>query len=211
MVFAARRSYTSAVRATRSSRPPGFGRARFARTAVGACFVAGTGVLSLIGIVAPSRFGQPGADTLRSGWPLAALVALVAITSAVAFLRITRLVWAVRRIAEPYQRPLEELPEFDEVAEALATSPAPLRTPYAISFVWGPALAAIIGTTFAFSTAYFVVDAVLGRFQVGWAHPIYAVAFAALSWFVFLIAGGRLATWRLAASVHKEVTSGYPA
>ena len=165
----------------------------------------------MIGILSPSQFGQPGADTFRSGWPLLVLVVIAGLAVAFAVVRRSALSWAFARVREPFVRPLESEPRFEEAAEALAACPAPLRGRYAVSFSWGPALAAILGGTFAFSCAYFLVDAVLARFQVGWAHPAYAAAFALFSVFVFTLAAGRLATWRLATSVHKEVATGYPA
>jgi hypothetical protein len=53
------------------------------------------------------------------------------------------------------------------------------------------------------------VDAVLARFRVGWGQPLYALVFAGASVLVFATLAGRLATWRFAMSVHKEVTTGY--
>ena len=210
MVLAVRRAYVAAVRARRAARPPDFSRSRFARRATSRSFVAGCGLLALIGIFAPGRFGQPGADTLRSGWPLWVLGAVVVSVVVAAFWRRRELMWALQRLREPFMRPLTEEPTFDEAADALAACPGPLRVRYAVSYSWGPAAAAVLGATFAVSCAYFVVDAVLARLRVGWAHPVYAAGFAALSLVVFAVAAGRLTTWRLATSVRKEVTTGYP-
>jgi hypothetical protein len=171
--------------------------------------VAGVGLLSAIGILSPSQFGQPGADTFRSGWPLIVLVVIAGIAVASALVRRSELAWALARVREPFVRPLEGEPRFEEAAEALALCPAPLRGRYALLYSWGPAGLALLGGIFAFSCAYFLVDAVLARFSVGWAHPAYAVGFAVASLFVFALAAGRLATWRLATSVHKEVATGY--
>ena len=171
--------------------------------------MAGCGLLAVIGIVAPQRFGQPGADTLRSGWPLWGLVVIAVLVLGIAFVRRAELLWAARRLREPFVRPLAEEPGFEEAADALAACPAPLRARYALFYAWGPAVAAVLGATFAFSSAYFVIDAVLARLNVGWAHPLYAAAFALLSLLVFAVAGGRLTTWRVATSARKEVTTGY--
>lgn len=172
--------------------------------------MAGCGVLALIGIFAPEGFGQPGADTLRSGWPLWAVAALALWAAFTAFIRRDGLLWGMRRIVEPFRRPLVEEDGFDEAADSLAACPAPLRARYGFSYVWGPAIAAVFGVTFTFCCAYFLVDAVLARLAVGWAHPLYAAVFAALSLTVFALASGRLVTWRVAASVRKEVATGYP-
>ncbi len=138
------------------------------------------------------------------------LLAVVAIALGYGIVRRAQVRWAFERAREPYVRPLEEEPGFDEAVEALAECPAALRTRFALSWVWGAVAWAIVGGTFAFSTAYFLVDAVLARGRVGWQQPVYAVVFALLSLAVFAATAGRLATWRFAASVHKEVATGYP-
>ncbi len=61
----------------------------------------------------------------------------------------------------------------------------------------------------ALSTAYFVIDAILARFLVGWSQPLYALVFLCLSLTLSYLAAPKLSTWRVAASVHKEVTTGY--
>ena len=180
-----------------------------ARSAFGGSFLAGTGILGSIGILAPARFGQPGADTLKTGWPLLVVVALVLSSALVAVSRRAEIGWLCARLREPFLRPLEEEPYFGEAVEALGACPGFMRARYALSWVWGPAAAAVAGGTFAFSSAYFLIDAVLARGRVGWAQPLYATAFALLSLLVFAAAAGRLASWRFAASVHKEVSGAY--
>jgi hypothetical protein len=182
---------------------------RFARRAFAGVFVAGLALLALIGVVAPSNFGQPGAATARSGWPFFVLLAAMAGTCAYGTARWKELSWLVARLREPLMRPLNEHPRFDDAADALASCPPPLRVRWALIYVWGPLLWALAAGTLAFSSAYFIVDAVLARGRVGWAQPLYALVFAVLSVLVLAASAGRLATWRFAVSVHKEVTTGY--
>jgi hypothetical protein len=209
MVLAAHRAYAQVKRATRAARPPRVARVRMARRALGGTFVAGTGVLGLIAVVSPGNFGQPGATTARTGWPFYLLIALISCCILLGVINRAQLVWLGSRLREPLLRPLDDHPSFSDAADALAACPGPVRMRWAIGWVWGPIAWAVAGTTFAFSSAYFLVDALLARFRVGWAQPLYALAFAALSLFVFALAAGRLSTWRFAASVNKEVTTGY--
>jgi uncharacterized membrane protein YdcZ (DUF606 family) len=209
MVLAARRSYVAAKRATRAARPSRIARARFARRAFGVAFVAGLALLAFIAVVAPSNFGQPGAATARSGWPFFLLLGLIGAVVAYAAFHWKRIAWLGQRLREPLVRPLNELPGFEAAADALASCPSPLRLRWSLNYVWGPLLWALAAGTLAFSSAYFVVDAVLARGRVGWAQPLYAVVFGLLSIAVLAGAAGRLATWRFAMSVHKEVTTGY--
>jgi hypothetical protein len=210
MVVAAHRSYVALKRATRAARPGRINRRHFARGAFAGSFVAGVAVLGTIGLLAPSNFGQPGAATLRSGWPSVALAALVAACVGYGVIRRRHLAWLLARLREPLLRPLEEHRSFAEAVDALAACPAPLRLRWAIGWVWGPIGYVVAAGTLAFSSAYFFVDALLARGRVGWGQPLYALIFAAGSVLVFAAAASRLATWRFALSVHKEVTSGYP-
>jgi hypothetical protein len=199
----------TAARLTRAARPPDLRRGQRARRALAASFVAGAGILGCIGILDPGRFGQPRADTLRTGWPLLAVVGLVLAAAALGVSHRGLIGWLFARLREPFTRPLEQEPHFDEAVEALAACPAPLRLRYAVAWVWGPAAGALAGGTFAFSSAYFLVDAALAGFRIGWEQPLYAVTFALLGLAVFAAVAGRLASWRLATSVHKEVSTGY--
>jgi len=209
MVLAARRTYSTAKKATRATRPRHIARSTFGRRCLLCCFVAGVVVLSVIGLASPGQFGAPGSSTLRTGWPSLALLGLALAGLLLALARRRHLVWLVSRIREPYVRPLEEYPGFEDAVAALQSCPAALRTRYAISFVWGPIAWAVLGCTCAFSCAYFVVDAILARGRVGWAQPVYALVFALLAWFLFAATAGRFATWRFATSAHKEATTGY--
>jgi hypothetical protein len=211
MVLAGSRSYSILKRLVRSARRRDLGRASFAARCLTASHAAGSSLLALIALGAPSNFGRPGASTLHTGWPSVTLLLMVAAGVVLAVTRRSQLAWLGARIREPYARPLTNEPGFDEAADALAACPRPLRTRFALSWVWGPVLWAVVGGTFAFSSAYFVVDAILARGSIGWAQPVYALAFALLGGVVFWLAAGRLGSWRFAASVYKEVSSGYPA
>jgi hypothetical protein len=211
VVLAAGRAYSSAKKATRAARSRHVARGTFGRRCFAGCFTAGVIVLGGIGLASPAQFGQPGASTLRTGWPSIALLVLVVGGLLLGVARRRRLVWLLDRVREPYVRPLEDHAGYDDAVDALQSCPAALRTRYAISWVWGPMAWAVLGCTFAFSAAYFLVDAILARGRIGWAQPLYAIGFALLSWGVFGAAAGRLTSWRFAASVHKEATTGYPA
>jgi hypothetical protein len=211
MVLAAGRAYSSAKRLVRATRPRRIDRVAFARRAFGGSFASGILVLGLIALASPARFGQPGASTLRTGWPSIALLVAIGLCLLAGLARRRHLLWLGGRVREPLLRPLEEVSGFYDAVEALEACPAPLRTRFALSWVWGPVATAVLGGTFAFSAAYFVVDAILARGRVGWAQPVYALAFTAASLVVFALGAGRFATWRVAASVHREATTGYPA
>ncbi|MFN2488826.1 MAG: hypothetical protein ABR529_03620 [Actinomycetota bacterium] len=137
------------------------------------------------------------------------LLVIIGLCLAYGALRRAELRWLAARVREPLVRPLEEEPHFDDAVETLESCPAPLRMRYAIAWVWGPIAWAVVGGTCAFSAAYFVVDAILARFRVGWEQPLYGAVFGVLSVIVFAGAAGRLATWRFAASVYREATTGY--
>ena len=210
MVRAARRAYSDATRWIRAGRPPTFNPRRFALRATAGAFVGGTIVLGAFGLLTPARFGATGARAFRSGWPALALLALVAAAVLLVLIDARRLRWLVARVREPWRRPLDDDPNFAGAVEALASCPAALHTRFVASYVWGPAVLGVLGTMFGFSSAYFVVDAILARFSVGWEQPLLAVGNALLSVIVFWAASQRLSTWRLAASVHREVATGYP-
>lgn len=208
MVIAGQRAYADAVRWIRSARPP-IRRVRFARTAVRASLLAGMALMSLIALADPNRFGSPGSRTLRTGWPSAVVIGVLAGCVLFALLRRREIISAVARVGEPYRRPLSELPSFDDAADALAACPGAFKTRFAVLWVWRPLALVVLGVTCAFSTAYFVVDAILARGSVGWGQVLYACVFLAASLGVFALSAPTVSTWRLAASVFKEVTSGY--
>jgi hypothetical protein len=208
MVIAAQRAYSDAVRSIRGARPP-VRRGRFARKALRASLVTGIALMSLIALADPNRFGFPGSRTLRTGWPSAVVIGLLAGCALLALVKRREITSAVMRVAEPYRRPLSELPTFEQAADALAACPAAFKTRFAALWVWRPLALVVIGVTCAFSTAYFIVDAVLARGSVGWGQVLYAAVFFIASLCFFALSASTISTWRLAASVFKEVTSGY--
>jgi hypothetical protein len=211
MVIAARRAYSDATKWIRSSRPShirGWNRAGilFVNS-----FLAGILLLGVIGTLAPSRFGSPGARAFSSGLPSLALIGIVALCGMFAFIRRREIVWAVRRLREPARRALREDPAFEGAVNALEACPRPMQSRFALFWVWGPAAVFVLGGVFAFSAAYFVIDALLAGFSVGWEQAALGVANALASLMIFRLAAARLATWRLALSVYRSATEGYPA
>jgi hypothetical protein len=207
MVLAARRAYTEAVRWLKASRPRRIDSGRFALRCFGGSLVAGIVVLGALGLLSPSSFNVPGSRALAGKWTLA-LAGLVALCALILLARLSHLRWLFARIREPFVRPLGTR-HFEGAADALAACPAALHSRWATSWVWGPALVAVAGVTFAFSCAYFIVGAVLAGGRIGWGNPIAAGLNALLSILFFALAATRLSTWRLAVSVHREVTGRY--
>jgi hypothetical protein len=211
MVIAARRAYSDATRWIRSSRPRrlhGWNRAGilFVNS-----FLAGVLLLGVIGILAPSRFGSPGATAFRSGLPSFALIGIVALCGMFAFIRRKEIVGGVRQLREPAQRAFREDPAFEGAVNALEACPGPMQSRFALFWVWGPAALFVLGGVFAFSAAYFVIDAVLASFSLGWEQAALGAGNSLASVAVFRLAAARLATWRLALSVYRSATEGYPA
>lgn len=209
MVIAAHRAYSDAIRWIKAAQPRRVEGWRFARRAFGGSFAAGCGVLGVIALLAPSRFGEVGTTTFRTGWPALALVAVIVVVLLLALSRRSRISSLIRRIREPFSRPLSEHPSFEGAAGALSACPSALKTRFAVGRVWGPVALGVVGATCAFSTAYFFIDAILALGAVGWIQPLYAGFFVVLGLMTFRIAAPRLATWRLAASVYKDATTGY--
>lgn len=206
----ARRAYKEAVGWIRAARPRRIDVGRFAGRAFGGSLCAGLVVLGALGLVAPGSFGGPAVGTVAGrGWPALALAGLVAVCLLIALAGRRHLGWLAARIREPFVRPLRENPSFEGAAAALAACPDPLRTRFALSWVWMPAGLAVAGVTFAFSAAYFVVDAVLSRGQIGWGGGLLLAVNAALGLLAFRVGAVRLATWRVAAGAYREVTGRY--
>jgi len=210
MVIAARRAYSDATSWMRSARVAKIAKWGFARRAFVSAFVAGLIVMGLIGLVAPANFGAPGTDTFGSGWPLPALIGVLVAAAFYVFTKRTGVRKILDRLREPWLRPLNEHEAFEGAANALAACPDLLKNRFAVTWVWGPIGWLILGTMFAFSAAYFLIDALLARFGIGWQQAIYAGTSVLLSFVAFRMAAKKLATWRFAASVYKEFTSGYP-
>lgn len=210
MVLAARRAYRDANRWMKGSRARGPAAWRLTRSAFWGTLLAALGVMALIGVVAPSGFGLPGRNTLRSGWPSLVLIAIVLACLLYALLRRDQIAWLVRRAAEPFRRPLTEHPAYDPASGALSSCPAFFQIRFFVAWVVAPTgLAALAGIA-AFSVAYFIVDALLARFRVGVGHPVFAIANAWAGVLLFRLAAARLSTWRLGLSVYKSVRTGYP-
>ena len=209
MVMASRRAYRDTVKWVRSARPRRFGRSRYAERALGATIAAAVPILGLIALASPASFASPASNTLRSGWPLYVLLAVLGASFLYLFSRLSHIRWAFARLREPFVRAPQGDERYEGAADALAACPAPFRTRFALWWVWGPAVVALLGVTAGFSATYFLIDAILARFNVGWEHPVLAIANLVLSFVLFALVSGRLATWRLAVAVHRSVTVGY--
>lgn len=167
--------------------------------------MAGIPILCVIALLSPTSFGAPGSNTLRSGWPLYLLLGLLAASLLMLIARARHVKWAIQRIREPFVRSFAGDPRFEGAADALAECPAPLRTRFALGWVWGPTAVAVVGVVGAWGCAYFLIDAVMARFEVGLGHPIFAAVNGAVGLFAFRLGAARLQTWRLAVSVHRTV------
>ncbi|HZK52332.1 MAG TPA: hypothetical protein VFD47_12305 [Actinomycetota bacterium] len=209
-------AYSDAVKWTKLGRPRRLNRASF----VGRCwqnsFVAGAIVLGIIGLLSPSTYGQTRGfsaqgqiGALGLGWPGLALAGTVLFGLVYAFLHREGIRWTVVRVIDPWRRPLQENPNYEGAVGALDASSDANRTRYVWRFVYKPLILAVLATFFAFSSAYFLVDATLAQFQVGWQQPVLGVANSIISALLWRLAAVGLSTYRLAASVHKTVSTGY--
>lgn len=206
----ARRAYRDAVGWIRAARPARIDAGRFAARAVGASFGAGLLALGIAGLIAPATFGDPAVGTAAGrGVPALVLGGLVVATLAAGVWRGRHLLWVARRVREPLARPLEEHPSFEGAAAALAACPEALRARFALTWVWGPGALAIAGVTFALSAAYFVVDGILARGQLGWGQWLLLAANFILGASAFRLAAVRLSTWRVATSAYRDATGRY--
>lgn len=204
------RPYHDAVAWMRSRVPSGRARSAIASGALGAALVDGLLLMSLIGLVSPASFGVSGGRAFGSTTRTVTLVAVAAACSVWLVLHLRTHRWVVARAREPFRRPLEDDPAFAGASGALAAARSPLKTRFAFGWMWLPALAVLGAGAAALTTAYFLVDAIIARFEVGWQQPVFAGANLVLAWVLFRVAAGRLAVWPLAVSVHREATTGYP-
>lgn len=209
MVLAARKRYSDTVAWMRSRVPPRRDRASLAWRSLGGTLTGSLLLLGVIGVLSPARFGSQGSRAFGSGWPTIALVALVAASGAWAVARRRTLAWLIARAREPWRRPLTGEPAFDGAAGSLASVPGSLQTRFALSWVWGPAAAALLAGATCLSAGYFVIDAILARGEVGWQQPVLAAANLALAWIALRASAGRLAVWPLAVAVHRDATGAY--
>ena len=204
------RAYRDAVAWMRSRVPSPPARAAVATGALTAGLLDGLLLMSLIGLLSPASFGGSGSRAFGS---TSRALTLAAIAGACGLWFVTRLRthrWVVARAREPFRRPLEEDPAFAGAAGALGAARGPLKTRFALGWIWLPALAALGAGAAALTTTYFLVDAVIARFQIGWQQPVFAGIGLVVAWTLLRALAGRLAVWPLAVSVHREATTGYP-
>lgn len=208
MVVAARRAYNDAIRWIKRARPPRLRAWRLARRLFRICFLGSLLVLGAIGLMTPAKFGSPRS---RPGGGLEwwVLAGLMAVCLAWCLSRRRAIQSGASRLAEPFRRPLDRFEPFEPMVHALLAAPAALRTRFAVAWVWGPAAAVAVAAFLAASAAYFLVDAILARGEVGWEQPVLAALNATASLLLLRLVAKRLATWRLALSVHREVTGSY--
>jgi hypothetical protein len=216
MARAGRSAYSDAVQWTKLGRPQRLNRATFARQCWQNSFIAGVIVLGIIGFMSPSTYGQTRGFSSRGqigalglGWPGLALAGLVLFGLIYAFVHRTGIRWTVDRVIDPWRRPLAENPSYEGAVGALGASSDANRTRYLWRFVYKPLALAVLATFFAFGSAYFLVDATLAQFQVGWQQPVLGVANSIISLVLWRIGAVGLSTYRLATSVHKTVSTGY--
>lgn len=205
----ARRDYANAVRWLRTTRPRHIRLGALSMRCFGGSFLAGTFVIGLIAFVSPGSFGVPGRRVLSSGVWTWALIGAVAVAALGLLANRRRVTWLYRRIREPYRRPFAGEDAFEEASNALAQCPDAMQTRWAVSWIYLPTALAVAGVTFAFSTAYFVISAILSGGRISWMEPTLAGINAALSLAAWSLGAVRLSTWRLAVAVHREVTGRY--
>jgi hypothetical protein len=209
VVVASGRAYFELIQSMRSARPSGMDVWLRARRHFASSLIAGTLVLGLIGLFVPGSFGPPQTTAFGNGWPPKVLGGLLILCAILLGVRIGRIRAATMRAAEPWFRPLYENPAWPGASAALAACTAGSRARFALAWVWGPVAIMVLACTFSWSTAYFVVDAILAGGRVGWGQPLYAVGFAGLSILTWRTIEVRLATLRLAASIHREVAGAF--
>ncbi|MDQ3752153.1 MAG: hypothetical protein M3333_04605 [Actinomycetota bacterium] len=192
----------------RSARPPGMDLWLRARRDFSSSLITGTVVLGLIGLLDPESFGAQSSAFAR-GWPTTFLAGLLTLCAALLATRFGRIRRAAVRAAEPWFRPLYESPAWPGASGALAACSAGSRARFAFGWVWGPAALVVVACTFSWSTAYFAIDAILSGGRIGWGQPLYALGFALLSLVTWRLVEVRLATWRLATSIHREASEAY--
>jgi protein-S-isoprenylcysteine O-methyltransferase Ste14 len=202
------RAYSNANRWMKAARHRIQG-GRFAMRSFAGAVVAGLLTLGFVGIVAPNSFGPSTTGRLERGPALWGLLALVAINALIAVARARYLRGLYIRLREPFVRRISYDSHFEGAADALADCPAPMRTRWAMRWIYVPALLVVAGFFFAFSAAYFGIGAILSLGAVGWGTPIIAAANVVLSLLCFRAAATRIATWRLAVSVYRDVTGSY--
>jgi hypothetical protein len=193
----------------KSARPARIDSTSFAFRCFGGSLLTGSIVLGVIGLIAPSTLGIPGARPLGNRTASLAVGAVLLVSLAILAARRAHLIWLLQRIREPYIRPLTEDPHFEPAADALAQCSDTWQSRWATAWIFLPGSLAAVGVLFAFSSAYFVIDAAATLARVGWEQPVLAGVNAVLSIVCFGLGARRLSTWRLALSVHREVGGRY--
>ena len=205
MVIAAGRAYQDLIRWIKEARPRTLVAWRLARRLFGTSVLGSAVLLGAIGLFTPARFGSPGSRP-RGGPEWWALAGLVAVCLVLLLLRRSNMRSGVTRLRETFGDTLQEHPSFEPAVSALDSCPAALQTRFALGWVWGPLAAGTLAVIFGTSSVYFVIDAILARFSIGWQQLLLAAVNAALSLIVFRLAAKRLSVWRLSYSVHRSVT-----
>jgi hypothetical protein len=204
------RVYSNANRWMKAARTP-IRASRFAVRAFGANLVAGLLLLGIIGILAPESFGPTTSGRLGRGPALVGLGALILMCAALALVRYRYVRGLYARIREPFVRRMSYDSHFEGAADALAECSDPMKSRWAMRWIYVPAIYVVAGVFFAFSVGYFAVGAILSLGKVGLGTPILAAANTVLSVLCFRVAGPRLTTWRLAVSVYRDVQGSYSA
>ncbi len=205
----ARRAYSDAAAWMASRVPRGRARAGVASAALGSLLIDSTLLLSVIGLVSPASFGASGSRPLGNTVRALALLGIAGACAVWLARHFGTHRWAVRKAREPFRRPLEDDPAYPGASGALSAARPPMQTRFALAWIWGPAVAAVGAAAASLTTAYFLVDAVIARFEVGWQQPLLAAGNLLLAWLLLRVSAGRLAVWPLAVSVHRAATTGY--
>jgi hypothetical protein len=139
---------------------------------------------------------------MRSGWPWFLLLVLVGTCLLVLGMRARRwrAIWRHLKHGDPAT---DEA--VDNCSATLEAGPPWAQTRFALSWVWGPVVVMAIAAAFALSTAYFAVDAILARFEVGWQQPLLGVVDAVIAFVLFLSCAPRGARVPLAYRAYRAV------
>ena len=202
-------AYADVVDWVRVARDKRIDKGAFALRAFRSSFFFGVLVISVIGLLSPAALGQVGAAPFRGSWPMWVFAGLVVLCLAVCWFKRDDIRWTAVRIVDPWRRPMEDDPNYAGLADALELCSETQRSRFAWSFVWGPLVVGVLATACAFASAWFLLAAISNRFVVGWGFVVQLVVTAALSAALWRVAVTRLATWRVAASAYKTISTGY--
>lgn len=166
--------------------------------------------MGFLSLVDPGAFGQTGA-AFALGWGGWLAIGIFVLALLYGYSKRGEIRELIDHIREPMRRPLEDNPSFEGAYGALAACGSAFVSRFGLGWVWAPAGLLVVGVLFAISDSYFVIDALLARFDVGWGTGVLFGADLVISLMCFTVAARRLSTWRLATSVHKSATTGYAA